>query len=62
MKNSCTGKKDFVAMKLDMSKAYDWVEWVFLEKILLKMGFLSAWVALIMEVHYHYIILYSCER
>ena len=62
MKNSCTGKKDFVAMKLDMSKAYDWVEWVFLEKILLNMGFLSAWVALIMEVHYHYIILYSCER
>ena len=49
MKNSCTGKKGFMAMKLDMSKAYDRLEWVFLEKILLKMGFPCAWVALIMK-------------
>ena len=49
MKNSCTGKKGFMAMKLDMSKAYDREEWVFLEKILLKMGFPGAWVAWIME-------------
>ena len=47
MKNSCSGKKGFIAMKLDMSKAYDRVEWVFLEKILLKMGFSDTWVALI---------------
>ncbi|XP_030958481.1 uncharacterized protein LOC115980358 [Quercus lobata] len=49
MKNSCSSKKGFMAMKLDMSKAYDRVEWVFLEKILLKMGFADTWVALIME-------------
>ena len=49
MKNSCTSKKGFMAMKLDISKAYDKVKLVFLEKILLKMGFPCAWVALIMK-------------
>ena len=49
MKTQCSGKTGFMALKLDMSKAYDRVEWVFLEKILLKMGFQDTWVAMIMQ-------------
>ncbi|XP_050241121.1 uncharacterized protein LOC126690018 [Quercus robur] len=49
MKATCTGKTGFMALKLDMSKAYDRVEWIFLEQILLRMGFREEWVALIME-------------
>ena len=49
MKNNCTGKKCFMALKLDMSKAYDRMEGIFLKKILLKMVFQESWVALIME-------------
>ena len=49
MKTQCSGKTSFMALKLDISKAYDRVEWVFLEKILLKMGFQDTWVAMIMQ-------------
>ena len=49
MKNMERGSKECMALKLDMSKAYDGVEWVFLEKIMLKMGFHPQWVSMIME-------------
>ena len=49
MKTNCTGRTGFMALKLDMSKAYDKVEWCFLENFLLKMGFQESWVAMIME-------------
>lgn len=42
------GKRGLCAVKLDMHKAYDRVEWIFLEKIMSKMGFDSRWVKLIM--------------
>ena len=37
-----------MALKLDMSKAYDHVEWAFLEKIMRKLGFNEKWVTFMM--------------
>ena len=37
-----------MAIKLDMSKAYNWVEWEYLEDIMRKMGFCERWISLVM--------------
>ena len=49
MKSQKSKKMSFMAMKLDMSKAYDRVERKFLIKIIEKMGFCEKWVSLIFE-------------
>ena len=43
------GKVGEMALKLDMNKAYDRVEWRYLERIMQKMGFVEKWVTLIMQ-------------
>ncbi|KAK0598373.1 hypothetical protein LWI29_034075 [Acer saccharum] len=43
------GKTGWLALKLDMSKAYDRIEWDFLKAIMEKMGFPPHWINLIMD-------------
>lgn len=44
--SKCRG--DFVAIKTDMAKAYDRVEWNFLKDLLKRMGFYMRWITWIM--------------
>ena len=41
-------KKGSLALKLDISKAYDWVEWDFLKNIMLRLGFPEVWIDRVM--------------
>ncbi|KAK5832123.1 uncharacterized protein LOC108468759 [Gossypium arboreum] len=43
------GKKGFIVVKLDMSKAYDRVEWNFIKDIMVRMGFARRWIDIIMK-------------
>lgn len=49
MKKRRMGKNRSFAFKLDMNKAYDRVEWGFIEAMLSKMSFSSLWVDRIMR-------------
>ncbi|PNY07166.1 ribonuclease H [Trifolium pratense] len=48
MKSKTRGKKGEAALKLDISKAYDHMDWDFLKDMMIKMGFSQKWIDWIM--------------
>lgn len=49
LKNKKSGPKYELALKMDMNKAYDLLEWNFLEEVMLRMNFGARWVNWIMR-------------
>jgi hypothetical protein len=43
-KHNILNKNSYFALKIDMMKAYDHVEWDYLEAIMIKLGFAQQWI------------------
>lgn len=50
MQTKTRGLDTYAALKLDMSKAYDQVEWEFMKKMLSKLGSQEGWVKTLMNL------------
>ena len=63
LRNKRQWKVGHMAIKLDINKAYDRVEWEFLRNIMLKIGFSAKWVDLAMQgmSSSSYSVLINCE-
>jgi hypothetical protein len=48
MKTKTKGDEKRVALKLDISKVYDRIDWSYLKDVMYKMGFLEKWIQFIM--------------
>ncbi|GAU49866.1 hypothetical protein TSUD_366220 [Trifolium subterraneum] len=44
LKRKTTGRRGELALKIDISKAYDKVDWVFLRGVMTRMGFTDVWI------------------
>ncbi|KAM2961414.1 hypothetical protein FF1_030989 [Malus domestica] len=44
------GKNGLISFKMDMSKAYDRIEWMFLRRVMSKLGFPGVWINLIITM------------
>ena len=49
LNNKRDGKDNFMSIKLDMSKAFNRVEWGFVKAVMEKLGFHEKWISLIMH-------------
>jgi hypothetical protein len=49
METRLKGRDGFMAIEIDMSKAYGRLEWDFLEAMMRKLGFANSWIQLLMS-------------
>ncbi|XP_024196214.1 uncharacterized protein LOC112199424 [Rosa chinensis] len=47
--NKRDGDDGYIALKLDLCKAYDRMEWIFLERVMYRFGFARNWISMVMQ-------------